>query len=129
MATLSESSQRRLWLVGLLLVVAAVYARAAGYGMLPGFDDGLYLNNRPEVRDWWGASWWRRLVTPATGYGVAVPTFVYAHVKLAFPEGFPQVLHAVNIAGHLVNTVLVYLLVRRWEDDRLGLAVAALWGL
>ena len=91
------------WLAAILLASAALYARTLGYGYLPGFDDELYLINRPEVVDWWGASWRQRLLTPETGYSVAVPTAIYAAVKSLFPEAFPQVLHGVNLLFHLLN--------------------------
>ncbi|MFB6351128.1 MAG: hypothetical protein ABEN55_09365, partial [Bradymonadaceae bacterium] len=124
-----DKSRHRWLLVALLLAVAAVYARAVTFGDLGSFDDANYLFNRPEVRSWWGATWWRRLTTPTAGYWIPVPTFIYAHLRSAFPDLYVHVVHGVNIAVHLVNVGLVCALVSRWSTRRSGLAVAAIWAL
>ncbi|MFB6263498.1 MAG: tetratricopeptide repeat protein [Bradymonadaceae bacterium] len=113
----------------LLVAVGVVYARTAGYALLPGFDDHLYAVGRATVRNWWGVSWTRRLLTPETGYPVPVPTALYAAVQSVWPARFPSVLHATNVGFHLLNTALMFELVRRWEGGRTGLAAAGLWGL
>lgn len=116
--------------LGAVLVLGVVvYGRSVGYGLLDAWDDGLYVLGRAEVRDWWAATWWRRLMTPETGYPVPLPTFLYAHARLLWPESYPQVLHGLNLAVHLGNVGLVFALVRRWSGRRMGLAVATLWAL
>jgi uncharacterized metal-binding protein len=116
-------------LSALLIVVAMMYARVLGFGLLEPFDDGLYVLNRPEVRDWWSATWHSRLLTPETGYPVPVPTFLYAHARLLAPETYPALLHGLNVAIHLANIILVFALMRRWEGRWVAVAVAAVWGL
>ncbi len=123
--------RRSRWLIlaGLLVVVAAVYVRAVGFGHMHGFDDNTYLFNRPEVEHWWRVSWWQRLTTPKIGYWIPVPTFVYAHLRAASPELYVPLVHGLNIALHVANVGLVYLLVSRWSTAASGLIVAAIWGL
>jgi hypothetical protein len=116
-------------LLAVLVVVAVLYARVLGHGLLEPFDDGLYVLHRPEVRDWWGATWGSRLLTPETGYPVPVPTFLYAHARLLAPEAYPALLHGLNVAIHLTNIILVFALMRRWEGRWVAVAVAAVWGL
>lgn len=133
----SDASQDRsgnlrwpsLGLLAVLMAAAALYSQTLSFGLLDPFDDGLYVLNRPEVRDWWASTWNSRILTPETGYPVPVPTFLYAHARLAAPESFPSILHGLNVAVHLVNTGLVFALIRRWEGPWFGLAVSALWGL
>ncbi len=121
---------RRIALPGLAtLAVAAVYAKVVGYGAIPVWDDGQYLLTRTAVTDWWASSWRTLLLTPELGYPVPVPTFLYAHVRLLFPEQFPHALHALNLGLHLANCLLVYRLVAGWLDRRSGVAAMALWGL
>ncbi len=131
----STQSQTPAWRqdwVGLALVLLAaalVYGRALKFGVLPHWDDGLYILSRPEVRDWWAATWQQRLWTPRTGYPTPVPTFLVAQVRLLFPSNFIGVLHGLNLSLHLVNVALVFTLIRRWSWSRTALFVAALWAL
>jgi hypothetical protein len=113
----------------LVVVVAAVYARSVGFGQLYGFDDQTYLFNRPEVEHWWAATWWQRLTTPSTGYGIPVPTFIYAHLRWLFPDLYVHTVHALSVVLHTLNVVLVFALTRRWSTPRVALVVAAIWGL
>lgn len=118
------------WLLGLgLVVIGAVYLRAVTFGHMSGYDDYYYLFGRPEVKDWWSASWRRRLMTEGVGYWMPVPTFIYAHLRLLFGEQYVHAVHAFNIGVHLVNVWLVFSLVRRWADVRVGVLVALLWGI
>jgi len=126
----TEDARHRWLSVGLLVVVAAVYARAVTFGHQMGFDDLNYLFHRPEVRNWWGVNWRQRLTTPEAGYWIPVPTVIYAHLRTAFPDLYVHVVHGANIAIHVLNVGLVYTLASRWSDDRTtGLVVAAVWGL
>jgi hypothetical protein len=103
--------------------------KVTGYGAIPVWDDGQYLLARAAVTDWWSTPWRARLLTPELGYPLPVPTFVYAHVRMLFPDHFPQILHGLNLALHLLNSLLVYRLARGWFDRRTGAAVMALWAL
>src|SRR6056297_2945290 len=104
---LQDRSGNRRWpslgLIALLIAAAALYSQTLSFGLLDPFDDGLYVLNRPEVRDWWTSTWKSRILTPETGYPVPVPTFLYAHVRMAAPESFPSILHGLNVAVHLIN--------------------------
>jgi hypothetical protein len=124
-----ERRTQRYVLAALVVVVAAVYAKAVGFGQLYGFDDQTYLFNRPEVEHWWAATWWQRLTTPSTGYGIPVPTFIYAHLRWLFPDLYVHTVHALSVILHCLNVVLVFALARRWATPKVALVVAAFWGL
>lgn len=110
-----------------LVVGAIIFAQALSYGIIPSWDDAVYVVERPEVRDWWGVSWWQRLATPRIGYALPLPTFLYAHAHILLGgSAFPG-LHGLSLGLHLVNCILVLCLVRRWENERMAAVVAALW--
>ena len=114
---------------GILVVVAAVYAKVVGFGPVPVWDDGKYLMQRAAVTDWWSVPWRVRLLTPEIGYPVPVPTFLYAHARLLTPDHYFGLLHGLNLGIHLGNCLLVFALARSWTGRWGGLAVMALWGL
>ncbi|MFB6264282.1 MAG: hypothetical protein ABEL76_11765 [Bradymonadaceae bacterium] len=115
------------WAV-LVAVTVAVYVRVPEFGLMVGWDDELYLLRRPEVVDWFGASWWQRLATPSLGYPVPLPTFVHYLVRQLPADWVLPFNHLVNLAFHLTNVCLAYLLARRWlDDERAALACTALW--
>ncbi len=126
-----DLSQRQatIALTVILVVAGAVFSQAIAYGIIPSWDDGAFVVNRPEIQHWWSATWRQRLLTPEIGYPLPVPTFIYAHVEWLFGKQAFHVLHALSIALHLGNVVLVYALVRRWFDRRMGVVVAGLWSV
>lgn len=124
-----QSTTIRIGLGLLVVAVLVVYGRLVFYDAIPSWDDGLYLFQRPEVRDWWGATWRQRLLTPELGYALPVPTVVYAHLRLLGGELYPHLVHGLQVVLHLGNVLLVFGLVQRWHDEAIALAVATLWGL
>lgn len=105
-----------------------IYGQAIGFGHLGIWDDRLYLFGRPEVSNWWAAGWYDRLMTPKLGYPVPVPTALLAMANEVGGASAPAIAHAINLAFHLGNVVLVYLLARRWFDHRgVAWASAAVW--
>jgi len=97
------------------VVLIGVYFPAASYSTIPTWDDTSFVVFRPEIIDWWGASWWDRLVNPAIGYPIPIPTALYAFLRSIFGEnGYFQALHRIHIGIHLLNTWLVWRLARSW---------------
>ncbi len=93
------------------------------------FDDNAYVYDNPVVREglsWSGAAW-------AFGRAHASnyhPLTWLSHMLDVQLFGLdPAGHHAVNLLLHLVNTLLVFLLLRRWTGPWRALAVAALFGL
>ncbi|MFW5965864.1 MAG: hypothetical protein ACOCV2_00015 [Persicimonas sp.] len=119
--------RERLWLFACLTVAAALFAQAVDYPLMNTWDDGVYVLDRPEVIDWWSASWSQRILTPDIGYPLPLPTFIYAHAHQWFGEYAVQVLRTLCIAVHLANALLIFRLVARWFGRRLGAVVASLW--
>ena len=114
----------------LLVVLAVVYGPSLQHGIIPSWDDAGYVLNRPEVVDWWGAGLTDILLTPKTGYPTPVPTFLYAHLRMVFGEQhYFASIHALSLLLHAANSILVFLLSRRWVPAGGALAVTALWAL
>lgn len=113
-------------LCGLLaLAVVVVFGQSAWFDFV-NFDDHVYLEKHDHVRggptpenllwglttlhhsNWHPLTWWSwQLDTLAWGYG---------------PWGF----HITNVLLHLLNTLLVYRLVRQWTGDRASAFILAL---
>src|SRR5690554_5579042 len=61
----------------LILITVAIYWKVFSFGIMDTWDDNLFFLNRPELQDWWGASWYERIVTPRIGYPIPIPTVLY----------------------------------------------------
>lgn len=124
----AESTWVRRGLIALMIALALVYLQCAGFGVFESWDDQLYVWGRPETVDWFGASWRHRLLTPGLGYPSPLPTFVYYVFHAALGDNYVVGLHLLNVAIHLVNTLLVFLVAKRWlSGEEAALAVASLW--
>lgn len=114
----------------LALAVLAIFGQAVSFNLIDTWDDSLYFLTRPEVVDWFGASWRQRLLTPELGYPVPLPTFVYFLVRQAPADLVVPLAHGLNVGLHLFNTLCALALARRWmEGDWLPWLVAAVWAL
>lgn len=116
------------WLAVALVVV--VYLKVAGLGLIFGWDDELYLLGRPEVVDWFSATWRQRLLTPDLGYPVPLPTFL-EYLLMQLPGGVRlAAAHLTNLTFHAANTALAYLLAREWlRGRRAAFFAATIWAL
>jgi tetratricopeptide (TPR) repeat protein len=122
--------RRVLWLsVFLAVSVVVVYSRTAGFGFVD-FDDPFYVPENPKVLrglTWDGVEWafattyesnwipltWLSLMLDAEIFGAAAGGF-----------------HLVNVAIHIANTVLLFLVLRRYSEATWrSFFVAALFGL
>lgn len=115
-----------LWLA---LAVLAVYAPVCRYAFI-NYDDPLYIQMNPVVLGHFTPASWAALWTHFS-YGNWQPITMMAHaldVKLfGFHAGAH---HAVSMLLHLLNSVLVFTLLRRWSGDRTAALLAALlWAL
>jgi len=114
--------------IGLTLLTVAVYARLPELGFFAEWDDRLYMVARPEVRDWFEATWRERLLTPDLGYPVPIPTFVYYLLRQLPGEWVVPAAHLTNGVVHLANVWLVYWnAVRRMQRRRFALVATGLW--
>ncbi|QED29326.1 hypothetical protein FRD01_19225 [Microvenator marinus] len=124
----------------LLLAIVLIYLPTLGYGHLPTWDDTNFVVWRPEILDWWGSTWTERLLNPNIGYPIPIPTALYAALRAIFGEhGYYGILHGLHVGFHLINTALVFALVRalrsalsREEADlrpALPILIAAVWAL
>lgn len=118
------------WLL-LLTALLLVYGGSLDYGPLRSWDDGVYALNRPEVRQWWGATWTQRLLTPEVGYPLPVPTFIYA-LLMAVTSDEESYIVAVRIlafALHFLNAFLAHRLLSVWIPWSVAFAAATIWAL
>ncbi|MBU1702149.1 MAG: tetratricopeptide repeat protein [Candidatus Eisenbacteria bacterium] len=106
-----RAAQRRLWLLGLLIViglVAAAYYPAYRAGYI--WDDGDYITQNRFVQSWDGLrEIWFSTKTPQ--YYPAVFTSFWVEHKIwgLHPAGY----HIVNVLLHLLNALLVWRIGRR----------------
>ncbi len=103
---------RRLWpaLLPLLLAVL-VYGQVGGYGFI-NFDDDVYVYENPQVLDGVSAEGLRWALASGHG-GVWIPaTWISLQLDAELAGPGPGGFHRTNLALHLVNTLLVFLLIR-----------------
>lgn len=101
-----------LLLVGVLLTTLAVYFKVLDFGFLLSWDDKEYVIENPDIQ----RLSLQNLINLCTGFYVAnyqpVTMMVYA-LEYSLGNGNPHVFHAVNIFIHLINSWLVYILIRK----------------
>jgi protein O-mannosyl-transferase len=123
----SDSSwHRSSWVLaaGLTAAVLAVYAPALNNGFI-NFDDPQYVLENPHVRSgltWQGAVW-----AMTAGYaGNWHPVTWLSHMTdVRLFDLHPRGHHATSIVIHLLNTVLLFALLRRMTAEPLRSAVVA----
>ena len=121
----SESSRRlpSLILIGILLVVAAVYAQVLGFRFLPFWDDDTNIHRNPLYSPlaWGGVlQFWegpfQQLYIPVTytvWAGLVAVSRMIAGTSVTFGPIGAMPFHAMNLAVHLLSTAMVFLIVRR----------------
>ncbi len=122
-----------MWGLGaVILICAAVYARALGFSFV--YDDTSQILNNPTIRSWsflpqyfrthvWGySSVWTNLYRPIFLIALRVCNAMFA----LDPQGW----HGFAIAVHLLDACLVFLVVRKLVgNERIALTTAAIFGL
>lgn len=108
-----------------LLVVGALFVQTLWFGFVS-WDDPHYLLSNPLVVGGTDAiSWLDHLLTPRLGYPMPVTVLSYRIEHALFGLN-PLPYHLTNVALHLVNCLLVFLLARRLGLDPIGSAAALL---
>ena len=125
-----SSTWHRLWPVFLpLLLAVLVYAQVGGFGFI-NFDDDVYVYDNPRVLGGLDADALRWALTTGHG-GVWIPaTWISLQLDAQLSGPAAGGFHRTNLALHLVNTLLVFLLIRalcggRWR----AAAVAAVFAV
>lgn len=121
--------RRVLWPAGLVLVTLFVYAGATENGLL-NWDDNYYITESPYLKDlsWAGikalfGAFLMGNYHPLTLLSYALEYRIAGRID-------PALMHGTNVALHLLNTTLVYLLGHRLLGDRsAGGITAALFAL
>lgn len=108
----------------LLAWVAACFGQTLGFGFV-NWDDFDFVLKNPLVVAPGSVPWFHHLTTPEVGYPFPVTLLSYRveHALVGFDR--PWVQHAVNVALHLGNVALVYVLARRLRLDTAMAALAA----
>jgi protein O-mannosyl-transferase len=123
--------RRRLVITSALLavVVIAVYSRAVGFGYVD-FDDHLYITDNPEVRRGLtldGIAWAFTTFAASNWHPLTWLSHMLDHDLFGLAPG-PR--HAVNVAIHATNAVLLLIALRRltgaFAESALAAAVFAL---
>jgi len=122
-------SAERCLLAGLVLVNVLVFGRIVFHSWVM-WDDPHHVFNNPLVRQWWGQPWEARLGTPQFGYPIPLPVAIYAACWEMLGEQSAWAVHSISTLLHLVNTILVCGVVRRWSSNTyVGLAAGTIWSL
>ncbi len=125
-----QNTRHWLYLAGLLVAVGLVYAQCVHFTILDVWDDGLYVIDNPAAHDWLGATWSQRILTPALGYPLPLPTLLYFLVRRLPGPAVVPTLHGLNLAVHLCGVTAAFYLARRWlQSERFALVAASLWAL
>jgi tetratricopeptide (TPR) repeat protein len=124
--TAPSGSSRRLpslILIGILLVVAAVYAEVLGFRFLPFWDDDTNIHRNPlySPLSWGGVlEFWKgpfqQLYIPVTysvWAGLVAVSRMFAGTSVTFGPIGALPFHAMNLAAHLLSTAMVFLILRR----------------
>lgn len=110
------------YLAGILLLTVIVYAAAMNNNFIYQFDDDLYVTNNPDIQ----AFTWDNVQTVFTKayVGLYLPLTMLGYMGEYALFGLnPEPYHIINLIIHLVNTLLVFVLIRRLRP---GVYVAAL---
>src|SRR5690554_1861081 len=100
----------------LVLITVAIYAQILSFGVMDTWDDQLFFMKRPELENWWGVSWYERLVTPEIGYPIPIPTFLYVLIQSLPGDWVLPASHGISVLLQCINAGLVYKLMTRWLD-------------
>lgn len=112
----------------LTLLSLLIYGQVVGFGVIDIWDDARYFLSRELLDGWFAASWYERLATPEIGYPGPIPAFLYFLLHQLPADLIVPAAHAVNLAFHLFNVVLVYAIAKVWLSNRQwAMAVAAVW--
>lgn len=112
----------------LVLVTCAIYLQVTTFGVMDTWDDYIFFLFRPELQDWWTASWYERLATPDIGYPIPIPTALHAWLRMLPGEWVVAASHGLNVVFHCINVALAYALLCRWLERRShALAATLLW--
>ena len=128
--SLRQDGGLRSWLAlgGLAGLVAAVYWPVVGYEFV-NWDDPWYVLKNPLITSWHPANLWR-IATEMSVKNYAPLTTLSLLVDHTFFGLNAGGYHLVNVALHVVNTLLVCLLVSRLSGHRaIGLMTAALFAV
>lgn len=108
--------------------VIAVFGRSLHYPFVD-WDDHIFVLH-DNIRYWFDTDWYTRLTTPHAGYPVPLPTAVYGLLHHFAGEEQVWAFNLVNIAGHTLNAVLVYVLFRRLKLAIFtAVAASLLWAI
>jgi len=116
----AESSARRAWVPYAVIGASVLAAYANAFGASFQFDDWNVIVDEPRVRTL--AAWWGSMpgIRPLLKLSYAVN-----HAMASGPAGF----HAANVAIHVVNAWLVFMLFARSTTRRIALVGALVFAL
>jgi Flp pilus assembly protein TadD len=124
-------AQRRAWVcaLALVLLVAVVFARALSNGFVS-YDTSTYLTENAHVRaglTWSGVRWAFTTFYAANWHPL---TWMSHMVDVSVFGLRPACHHAINVAFHAANSVLLFLVLVRWTGrEGVSFAVAALFAV
>ncbi len=118
------------WVIAVvLLLTAMIYARAVHNGFILGWDDAKYIQDNPYIKDL--SLQGVKAIFAHSYYGMYIPLTLLVYIIQYAYFGFNATsYHLVNVAFHVMNVLLVYVLMERLSGKRFtALVVAALFAL
>lgn len=128
--TIQENGLMLILLAGAILTTFAVYFKVLDFGFVLSWDDKEYVIENPHIQ----MLSFQNLKSIFSSFYVAnyqpVTMLVYT-LEYIFSNGNPFVFHAVNIFIHLLNSWLVYILIRKLspQNSVVALITAAFFAI
>jgi len=122
---MSEKNQKYI-LSGILILTALVFANSLGNGFIENFDDNVYVLNNGLIRHLNWNSLKFMFLHSYSGYYHPLALLSYA-IEYKFFGANPFVFHLSNYILHLLNTLLVYLFLKRFTGKFWVAAITAMF--
>jgi Flp pilus assembly protein TadD len=130
-------AHRFFWPLVIALAIVAVFGQIVGFDFV-WFDDQIHILQNPNLNpltlDSYMSFWtkqYQQLYIPVSYTIFALLALVSPHLpgkSIASPEGVfnPHVFHAASLLLHIANSLLIYLLLKRWTRKDIPSAISAL---
>ena len=126
-----KPSNKAFWLLGLsLFVTALVYAKVIDFTFLTTWDDFDYITDNPDIQTLNFVNLGKLFSGFYAGNYQPLTMFIYA-LEYYIGNGSPAIFHALNIVIHLVNSYLVFVLIRKLapQNSTVALITAAFFAI
>ncbi|MEI6555712.1 MAG: hypothetical protein WCL70_09000 [Paludibacter sp.] len=128
---ISNATDKQWWLLGVALIVTVlVYAKVIGYNFLYTWDDFDYITDNPDVQSLNFENLGKYFSEFYAGNYQPLTLLLYS-IEYLFGNGSAAVFHGVNIFIHIINSYLVFKLIRKLspQNNFVALFTAAFFAI